>query len=147
MTDIAIAFNGGVNVLAFEAGVAKGDIAHDDGLKSAVLYSLFTDRQANDDDEIPDGSTDRRGHWADSILGESNGSRLWLLRREKQTQKTLNRAIAYAKEALQWLIDDGHAVKVTVAAEWASLGLLALHIIIDLADGERFDQVFEKSLG
>jgi len=147
MTDIAIEFNGSVNVLAFESGILKGDIANDDGLKSAVLYSLFTDRQANEDDVIPDGSTDRRGHWADTILAESEGSRLWLLRREKQTQQTLNRAIAYSKEALQWLIDDGHAVSVSVSAEWASIGLLALHVIIELVDGNRFDQVFESPLG
>ena len=147
MTDIAIEFNGSVNVLAFESGILKGDIANDDGLKSAVLYSLFTDRQANEDDVIPDGSTDRRGHWADTILAESEGSRLWLLRREKQTQQTLNRAVAYSKEALQWLIDDGHVTNVDVEAEWARTGLLALGIIIDFADGRRFNEVFEKPLG
>ena len=42
---------------------------------------------------------------------------------------------------------DNHAASVSVTAEWASLGLLALHIIIELVDGNRFDQVFESPLG
>ena len=37
-------------------------------LTTAVLISLFTDRQARSDDVIPDGTTDQRGWWADSEL-------------------------------------------------------------------------------
>jgi phage gp46-like protein len=45
------------------------------------------------------------------------GSRLYLLRRAKNTDKTMNLAIEYCKEALQWLIDTKKAVAVDVWAE------------------------------
>jgi phage gp46-like protein len=38
-----------------------GDLSTDDGLETAVLLSLITDRRAEADDVLPDGGTDRRG--------------------------------------------------------------------------------------
>jgi phage gp46-like protein len=138
LTDLAITFDADINVLNFSAAVSSGDLATDDGLHAAVLYSLFTDKRAGTDDDIPDATDDPRGHWADSVLGESEGSHLWLLTREKQTQQTLNRAQDYAREALQWLIDDGHASRVEVIGEWLRLGVLALQITIWSGDQVRF---------
>ena len=57
-------------------------------LQTAMLISLFSDRQAAPGDVIPDGSNDPRGWWGDNTIG----SRLWLLSRSKQTQDTLQRA-------------------------------------------------------
>ena len=138
MTDLAITFDADINVLNFAASVSGGDLANDDGLKAAVLYSLFTDKRAESDDEIPDATDDRRGYWGDSVLDESEGSHLWLLTREKQTRETLNRAEAYAREALQWLIDDGHANQIDVVGEWLRLSVLALKITIWSGDQMRF---------
>lgn len=138
MTDLAITFDADINVLNFSATINNGDLANDDGLRAAVLYSLFTDKRAESDDETPDATDDLRGYWGDSVLGESEGSHLWLLTREKQTQQTLNRAQDYAREALQWLIDDGHATRVEVVGEWLRLGVLALQITIWSGDQMRF---------
>lgn len=107
----------------------------DDGLQTAVLLSLFTDRLAGVDDALPDAgdTVNRRGWWGDAyadIAGDRIGSRLWLLAREKQTAAVLQRAQSYAREALQWLIDDGVAREVTVIADLGRADVLGLHIEI-----------------
>lgn len=104
-------------------------------LASAALISLFTDRIANPDDVIPDGTDDPRGWWGD--LGEDRpiGSRLWLLSRAKQTQETLNNAVDYAKEALEWFIDDGVAARIDVFAQWVRTSFLGLQVIFYNRDG------------
>lgn len=110
-------------------------LAEDDGLETAVIISLFTDRRAADDDVLPDqASADRRGWWGDAyaeVSGDQIGSRLWLLRREKQTPQVLERARQYAAEALQWLVDDGVARAVDVTAEWLNAG--AMGLVIEIA--------------
>ena len=104
------------------------DLATDDGLETAVIVSLFTDRRAEADDALPGalpsgGDTDRRGWWADAYVlrqgdaPESMGSRLWLLGREKALAKVLEQAREYAEEALAWMVDDGVAAQVQAVAE------------------------------
>lgn len=119
-------------------------------LSSAVIISLLSDRRATADDVLPDAPlataplpADRRG-WCGDALSEFNshliGSRLWLLLREKQTEETRRRAIAYIREALQWMFDDGHIVALDVTAEWVKRGRLAATIILTLPDGTRYSQ-------
>ena len=102
-------------------------------LTTAVLISLFTDRQARSDDVIPDGTTDQRGWWADSDV--LIGSRLWLLNRAKQTTETLNRAVDYISEALQWLIDDGAVQRFNISVQWMAPGQLGARLIAHRSDG------------
>lgn len=142
MTDLAITFDGNINQLHFSTLLHDGDLATDDSLKTAVMYSIFTDAHANPDDELPDGGSDYRGHWADNLLSETEGSRLWLLRREKQTQTTLNRAETYAREALTWLIEDGLATKVEVSTAWWQPGWMIITIVIWLNDEIIFSETF-----
>lgn len=109
----------------------------DDGLLTAVILSLFTDRVANSGDVIPDGSHDVRGWWGDSfpvVAGDLIGSRLWLLRRSKQLSPVLLNAQDYATESLQWLVDDGVAQSVTAVATNPRMGILALQISITRAN-------------
>lgn len=94
---------------------------------TGVLISLFTDRIANEDDAIPDGTGDPRGWWADDAQ-HPIGSRLWLLSREKQLDLVPQRAKDYCKEALQWLIDDGVVSSFDVAAEWVRSSLLGVQV-------------------
>lgn len=110
--------------------LSGADLASGDDLATAVLISLFTDRSANVDDVIPDGTTDRRGWWGDQGENYPIGSRLWLLERAKQTSETLARAKDYMAEALQWLIDDGVAASIDIYAEWSAPGLLGAQITI-----------------
>lgn len=107
-------------------------LAEDDGLETAVIISLFTDRRAEADDVLP-GGDDRRGWWGDALAeveGDRIGSRLWLLSREKQLPQVVARAREYALEALQWLIEDGVASAVDVSAEIVRQGVLGLSVEI-----------------
>jgi|GEM_PF-340292 len=105
---------------AFDFQLCHGTVVADDGLRTAVIISLFTDARARDDDEIPDGSNDRRGWWGAKLLyGDSiiMGSRRWLLGREKQLDSVLRKLEEYDGEALKWLVDEGIASRVEVIAE------------------------------
>lgn len=132
MADLALAFE----VVESSADLARTadltDLLADEGLETAVLLSLFLDRRANADDEIPDGTTDRRGWWADEhapIPGDLIGSRRWLLDRSKRSAETAKRLQDYDTEALAWLVDDGVAERVTVAVRpmtpeaWKAMGV------------------------
>ncbi len=112
-----------------ESAASLSDFMQDDLLR-AVVNSLFSWRRAEDDDELPGDS--RYGWWADSFdeEGDKFGSRLWLLSRSKLTNEVLLLAEEYAEEALQWLIDDGVASDVSVAAERGESDRLDLQIEI-----------------
>ena len=87
-------------------------LAQDDGLSTAVMLSLFTDRRAGDDDVLPGGADDRRGVWMDNyaeVPGDLMGSRLWLLQRAKLLPETVIRVREYCDEALDWMVRDGVA--------------------------------------
>ncbi|ULH10799.1 phage GP46 family protein [Serratia marcescens] len=94
----------------------QGDLLSGSDLATAIYISLFTDRQARDDDDL-DGNSDRRGWWGD--LGEDVpiGSRLWLLRRQKLTTAVAIKAEDFANESVQWLIDDGVVSAITTTAQ------------------------------
>lgn len=117
MGDIALQWSldaGGADLL-----IENDDLASDEGLRTAVLLSLFTDRRANDDDVLPGEDDDRRGWWADEFLqveGDRMGSRLWLLDRSKRTADVVPRAEQFAREALAWLLEDRVAAAVDVTA-------------------------------
>jgi len=107
-------------------------------LRDAVWISIFSDRRADEDEPVPDEAGDpqyRGGWWADTYSGEEFGSRLWLLNRSNVTQETVNRARDYAAEAIQWLVDDGLAARVDVAAERFGDNGIALSVVVSKADG------------
>lgn len=125
-------------------------LQEDDGLDTAVILSLYTDRRAEDDDIIPGGSGDKRGAWIDSFaddVGDKFGNRIWLLESAKLTQDTVNRVREYCFEALEWMIKDGVAKAVNVAAQIIRhhpLGIIAAQIDIEKPDGSISRYKFEK---
>lgn len=138
MADIALTFTdfgGGDLVLAGQ------DLLRDDGLESAVLLSLFTDKRARPEQLRPDDDpSDLRGYWGDvapAAESDSTGSLLWLLKREKQAPETLARAQQYARDALAWLVDDKIASGVTVATSYAAPGLMRIDAGIARPDGTK----------
>lgn len=143
MSDIALTLN---DDLLGDLIVVGNDLAVDDGLETAVIVSLFTDARAKVDDVIPDGSGDPRGWWADSIDnddGDQTGSRLWLLDREKQTTKVLQRARQYAQEALQWMLDDQVVSEVNVDAEIVRDGWLGISVELVRPKGDAVQYRYE----
>jgi phage gp46-like protein len=142
--DIRIVWDGVFNEGDIGFDIAAQDLTKDEGLETAVIISLFTDRRAKEDDVLPDSnSTDRRGWWGDLpspfVEGDQIGSRLWLLSREKTLESAIEKAKGYAEEALQWFVEDGVAAKVEVDAERqgsAGSNILALGVKIHKTSGE-----------
>jgi phage gp46-like protein len=132
MSDCALIWN--ADRCAADLGVKANDLTPDDGLETAVMLSLFTDRRAEDSDVLPDAEPNRRGWWGDAVPvvgGDRFGSRLWLLSRSKQTPDVLGRAEQYAREAVAWLVEDRVAESVDVVAEFVQRGTLGIAITIN----------------
>lgn len=105
------------------------DLQSGNDLETAMLISLFSDREANPDDVILDGTGDPRGWIGDADQPYKIGSRIWLLARAKQTAQTLRLASDYIAESLQWLIDDGVVAQFDITAEWTQPGLLGARVL------------------
>jgi len=116
------------------------DLERDDGLETAVIISLFTDRRASAEQIPPEyPQDDLRGYWGDITAvsaTDQTGSLLWLLAREKQLPQILSRAEQYCREALAWMIDDMVATTISVAASFYSMGVMLLEINIDRPTGQ-----------
>lgn len=130
MSDIAIKYD--PQTMTFSWNVAAPGLAQEDGLETAVILSIFTDRRAHADDALPSGD-DRRGWWADAyaeVEGDRWGSRLWLLDRSKQMPDVLRKAEEYTQEALRWLIEDRVVQTVQCAAEVVRDGVMGLTVVM-----------------
>jgi phage gp46-like protein len=129
---------GGVLALAYSNENQRGDLVRDggnletdEGLETAVTISLFTDARAVESDGV-DADADKRGWWGDRYLEPTHriGSKLWLLHRAKTTPANLTRAATWARESLQWLIDDRIASSVDVAVSRLTLEVYLLTVKI-----------------
>jgi phage gp46-like protein len=116
-------------------GLGEGDVETGQDLETACLVSLFTDRLATPDFVPTDGTTDRRGWWADPYNDRALGSNLWQLERARKTRDSLGTARRYALDALQWLIEDGVARRVLCNTSWVTPTMLGIAIAIIRPDG------------
>lgn len=112
-----------------------GALALDYSLETSVTLALFTDAEATAEEIRAAGLELQRGWWAEAdTLRDANrprmGSKLWLLARGKTTLETLRRAEVYAREALQWLVNEGVAVSVDVLASRPRPHVIALDVTI-----------------
>jgi len=125
---------------------AAGDLQSDEGMRTAVALSLLSDRRALPDDELPGGGTDRRGWWADALADRQDdqfGSRLWLLGREKDLESVRDRAETYAREPLEWLLEDKVAADLEVTATTVSNDTLHIRVVVIRGDGSRLAEQFQ----
>lgn len=149
MSDIALLWN--ADSFSADIAIDAGALVTDDGLRTAILISLFTDARALPDDDVPQAGSDPRGWWGDSFAARPDdaiGSRLWLLDREKITSRTIERARDYVREALAWLIRDGVASAIDVQVEAQASDRLAIGVVLNRPTGparQRFDYVWEAS--
>lgn len=142
MSDIALVWNGTEADLAIEGG----DLVLEEGLQTAAVISLFSDRRARPDDVLPADDGDRRGWVGDAwprVDGDQIGSRLWLLNREKDIPETLRRAREYARESLAWLIEDGIGASLDVQASVPMRGVLRLELTVNRRDGSALNHQFD----
>jgi len=124
MPDITLVWNSAVSHADWVQNGAL--LATGEDLMSAIIISIFTDRMAAPGDVLLEGLNDPRGWWADG--GVLIGSRMWLLRRAKQTLTTLQLAYDYLAESLQWLIDDGVVGRFDIKTQWVRTGVLGAQI-------------------
>lgn len=91
-------------------------VARDGSLGTVAQILAHCDRRAATTDEIPDGTTDPRGYWADILdpHGFSLGSRVWLASSAKATPTTRRRVVGWLEEAFEPLVKTGVAERVRV---------------------------------
>jgi len=126
--------------------ISKGDFLQDNYLETSMMISLFSDAPASTDElnrfnEDQLNKSRNRGWYGSSFADLEYGSKLWLLEREKRTQGTLNLAQQYCEEALQWLINDGIAKKITVECSW-SFDILIIIIEVERQHDENVVKQF-----
>lgn len=164
MTDVALAWN--PELSAADMALTSGALLGDDGLRTAILISLFSNARAPAGADLPERGDDRQGWWGDEFAAANTatsgpaseadalGSTLWLLRRAKLLPAVVEQARAAAAAALGWLVRDGVASSVTVLAQArgadSGAGLLALGVVLDRPAGpgrQRFDYTWDASTG
>ena len=91
--------------------VKAGDLAADKQLHSAVIIQLFTEGRAPRDCPFLDNPEDRRGWWGDAYSPFPIGSLLWTLYRQSLTDRVIEAASTYARDAMQRLVDQGAAAR------------------------------------
>lgn len=162
MTDIALFWDNETS--AADMRMAGGDLAADDGMRSAILISLFSDARVSDDADLPEEGDDHAGWWGDQFADDAGidagsatdrnriGSELWLLGRSKVTEDKIVFARQAAERALGWLTRDGVVSKVVVEVEAQQIDAvtaqLALGIEVFRPDGtsKRYDFTWEASI-
>ena len=132
--DLALTSRGGI-----DSGIGNG--GH---LEAAVWVSLFSDGLADLGDMTQDLGEDRRGWYADSSLPDDRKlarSLVWLHMREKKREKVRLLIENGASACLQWMVEDGVASKVDVAAEFprAQPEALVLSVALTEPNGVRHD--------
>ena len=133
MSDLSIMWKDG------EGDVVSLDstLLTDDSLTNAIVISLFTDARVDN----------QRGWWGNDFNQNEErqvemGSRLWTLARSKQLADVLDDAQAYAEQAVQWLIDDGHALAIDVMATNPEQSVLLLSVVVTLPNGQTEQRTF-----
>jgi len=91
------------------------DLLIEDSYDTDIVCALFTDKRA-DSSQIAE-SSNRRGWNGDTVAALTNyeiGSWIWLLSQERLTNQTVNKAVSYAKDSLQWVLDLDLATRIDV---------------------------------
>lgn len=117
--------------------ITSGTVTQDSRLASLVYLCLFTDVRADDADELPDGSSDRRGWPGDTYLDTPWGSKYWLLKRQKLTNDVRLKAIDYATNAIQKLVDASYVKSFSITGTIPQLNTLVLSISLTQPNGEK----------
>ena len=119
-----------------------GDILSTDNFDAALIVSLLTDRRANESEVLE--AVYRRG-WIgnESTPGIEIGSKIWLFEQSRLNRTALDGIEIAARDALQWLIDDGHAVSIVSAAAVRTDSGLTLEVTIERHNSEVETRFFD----
>lgn len=102
---------------------SNGDFELEEGFDTAILMSLFQNKRLDESEQpIPQYRGGWWGNELNEVTGYEIGSKLWALD-GRRTQNTLNQAIDYARDSLQWFIDDGLLKDINVTGEFQTNGI------------------------
>ncbi|NRA86269.1 MAG: phage GP46 family protein [Rhizobiales bacterium] len=133
---------------AFEWVIADKMLLHENALYTAIILCLFTDKRAPEGMNIPDGTSNKRGFWGDSVLldGEFEiGSFIWTLRRAALDDDLEVKAIDFTVLALQPLLDQKVVadLKVLVTADKANNQLIININAFNTKDNKPISRAFD----
>ena len=121
----------------YDFNIVNGDIEALDSFKTAIEVSLFSDARADNTQVVlPQYRKGWIGDLTSPIEGQNYGSLLWLVQQERLTQSTLNKCVSFARNALQWLVDQGQASAVDVSGTIVPTEGIALSIVITTVAGQ-----------
>lgn len=129
-------------MILYVNGLLKESTDPLDLLTRAVVISLFSWRRAESDDN----TKQPYGWWGDTwptVQNDRTGSRLYLLKRSKLTNKTPHSAREYIQQALSWLTEDGAAARVSVAVERTGIDTLAAGVTVWKQNGSQHNITFD----
>ena len=121
---------------------SDGDILSEDSFDTAIIVSLLTDRRANESEVLE--AQNRRG-WIgnESTPGIEIGSKLWLFEQSRLNRTAIDGVGVVARDALQWLVDDGHAVSIIAASAVRTATGLTLEVTIERHNSEVETRFFD----
>lgn len=94
----------------------QADFETTDGLESAIVVSVFSDRRAYKDEV---GDPMRRRGWIGDLVsevpGDLHGSGLWLYEQSRLTQEVVTGVRQEAEQCLEWMIQEDLVVSVSAA--------------------------------
>jgi phage gp46-like protein len=99
----------------YDLSIVDGEFELVNNFDTSLQMSVYCERRADSSEVLKPEY--RRGWWGNELtnfVGFEIGSKLWLLRQARLDQITINKITTYAYEGLQWLVDQGHLVKVEV---------------------------------
>lgn len=137
-------------MILYVNGLLKASTDPLDLLTRAVVISLFTWCRARSDDDTPQPY----GWWGDTwptVANDRIGSRLYLLRRSKLTNKTPQEAREYIAQSLAWMTEDGVVARTDISAARTGIDTLAIGITLYQQDGSvhniTFDDIWSELNG
>lgn len=134
----------------FDLVVSESDFEGVEGLETAIATSLFTDSRA--DSSRVQNPRNRRGWIGDVFTADINrriGSQLWTIDQARLTQDTVNDAEVFARESLQWIIDDSLARTINVIVSQNDTRSITIAVEVEKIDGEtqRYDYLWRQTDG
>lgn len=107
-----------------------GDLLTEDSFDAAIIVSLLSDRRANEAEVL---ESHRRRGWIgnESTPDFEIGSKLWLFEQSRLTPAVQSSLADAAKEALQWLVDEGFADAIVEASVTRTTDQVTLEVVIE----------------
>lgn len=129
MTDITLSLTNN----QFDWLITNNDLvwSNDNGIQTAVLISLFTDRVAPIDYKFDPFEYDPRGVWSDTYNDYIVGSLLWTLTKRAvitSKQTLLAQAQQMCLNALQWMVKENLIYNLSVNCSFLNSTTLAIQV-------------------